>query len=90
MTAHSEGAAPTEYLPPDSHEHDTAPQPQPGRKRRRLIPLTIAEIRRLLNLLGRHGQALDHGPYWSAWRRQHQGDARWHLRRRLRLQALQI
>jgi hypothetical protein len=67
------------------------PQSQPGRKRRRLIPLTIAGIRRLLNLPRHNRQALDHGLYWSAWRRQHQGDARWHhFRRRLRLQALQI
>ena len=55
------------------------------------IPLTIAEIRRLLHLPRHDDQALDHGLYWSAWRRQHQGDARWHhFRRRLRLQTLQI
>jgi hypothetical protein len=56
-----------------------------------MIPLTIGEIRRLLNLPRHDHQALDHGLYWSAWRRQHQGDARWHhFRRRLRLQTLQI
>jgi hypothetical protein len=56
-----------------------------------MIPLTIAEIRRLLNLPRHDKQALDHGLYWSVWRRQHQGEARWHhFRRRLRLQVLEI
>jgi hypothetical protein len=75
---------------PRRHEKDEAPAAS-GRQHRRLIPLTIAEIRRLLNLPRRDDQALDHGLYWSAWRRQHQADARWHhFRRRLRLQTLQI
>jgi hypothetical protein len=58
---------------------------------RRLIALTIAEIRRLFNLADKDDQAIDHGLRWSTWRREHQADARrHHVRRRLRLQMSEI
>jgi hypothetical protein len=58
---------------------------------RRLIALTVAEIRRLFNLADKDDQAIDHGLHWSAWRRAHQADARrHHFRRRLRLQMIEI
>jgi hypothetical protein len=65
----------------------------PGRVRptRRLISLTLGEIRRLFNLIGKDDQAIYKGLRWSAWRRAHQADARAaHFRRRLRLQSMQI
>ncbi len=58
---------------------------------RRLIPLTLAEIRRLINLINPRKHDIAHGLHWSTWRRQHQADARRaHARRHLRLQALMI
>jgi hypothetical protein len=58
---------------------------------RRLIALTVAEIRRLFNLADKDDQTIDHGLRWSAWRREHQADARrHHVRRRLRLQMSEI
>lgn len=58
---------------------------------RRLIALSIAEIRRLFNLIGKDDHIIDHGLRASAWRRGHQADARRsHFRRRLRLQMLEI
>lgn len=58
---------------------------------RRLIALSIAEIRRLFNLIDKDDQAIDHGLRASAWRREHQADARrHHFRRRLRLQMSEI
>ena len=72
----------------------TEPQnttPAPARRPRRLIGLTIGEVRRLFNLPRHDRHAVDHGLYWSAWRREHQADARrHHFRRRLRLQVIQI
>jgi hypothetical protein len=63
----------------------------PARRPSRLIGLTIGEVRRLFNLPRHDRLAVDHGLYWSAWRRAHQADARrHHVRRRLRLQTLQI
>ena len=65
----------------------------PGHHRspRRLISLTLGEIRRLFNLIGKDKQAIRQGLRWSAWRRAHQADARIaHFRRRLRLQSMQI
>jgi hypothetical protein len=59
--------------------------------RRRLIALTIAEIRRLLNLIHHGEHAITHGLHWSTWRRLHQAQARRaHVQRRLRLQTLMI
>ena len=57
----------------------------------RLIALTIAEIRRLLNLIHHDDHAIAHGLHWSTWRRHHQAQARRaHIRRRLRLQTITI
>ena len=56
-----------------------------------MIPLSAAEIRRLLSLPRNDETALRHGLRWSSWRRAHQAGARrHHFRRRLRLQVLQI
>jgi hypothetical protein len=57
----------------------------------RMITLSIAEIRRLFNLIGKNDHTIDQGLHWSAWRREHQADTRRrHFRRRLRLQMLEI
>jgi hypothetical protein len=56
-----------------------------------LITLSIAEIRRLFNLIGKDDQAIDQGLRWSAWRREHQADTRrHHFKRRLKLQMQEI
>jgi hypothetical protein len=53
-----------------------------------LIPLTVAEVRRLLGLLTRSRQTIRHHLRWSWWRRRHQFRARWfHQRTRLRRHA---
>ncbi|MQA88316.1 MAG: hypothetical protein GEV03_27800 [Streptosporangiales bacterium] len=58
---------------------------------RRLISLSLAEIRRLLNLIHRGQHAIAHGLHWSTLRRRHQTDARRaHVRRHLRLQMIVI
>jgi hypothetical protein len=68
----------------------TPPRAATGRARR-LIGLTIGEVRRLFNLIGNDDQAIYLGLRWSVWRREHQADARaCHFRRRLRLQTMQI
>jgi SRSO17 transposase len=65
--------------PPPTHPDDEPPQ-DPG-----LIPLTVAEVKRLTNLVTRTGQRLVHHLRWSWWRRRHQARARWfHHRTRLR------
>ena len=65
--------------PPPTHPDDEPPA-DPG-----LIPLTVAEIKRLANLVTRTGCALSHHLRWSWWRRRHQARARWfHHRTRLR------
>ncbi|MPZ84378.1 MAG: hypothetical protein GEV28_29890 [Actinophytocola sp.] len=77
----------------DSHQaapKKTGPETAPC-IHRRLIALTLAEIRRLLNLIPRNEHAIAHGLHWSVWRRRHQAEARRvHVRRRLHLQALMI
>jgi SRSO17 transposase len=56
------------------------PPPDPG-----LIPLTVAEIKRVLNLVTRTWHSIRHYLHWSWWRRRHQARARWfHQRARLR------
>src|SRR2546430_1701838 len=72
---------------PDKHiKPETAPHIH-----RRLITLTLAEIRRLLNLIPRGEHAIAHGLHWSIWRRRHQAEARRaHVRHRLHLQTLMI
>lgn len=65
--------------PPPLHPDDEAPA-DPG-----LIPLTVAEVKRLSNMLTRTGQRLTNHLRWSWWRRRHQARARWfHHRNRLR------
>jgi hypothetical protein len=55
------------------------------------VALTVAEVRRLFNLIGSTRTAIDQGLRWSIWRRAHQAEARrHHFRRRLRLQMIQI
>ena len=50
-----------------------------------LIPLTVAEIKRIFNLITRAWQTIRHYLHWSWWRRRHQARARWfHQRARLR------
>lgn len=52
-----------------------------------LIALTVAEIKRLFNLVTRHHQPEAHHLHWIWWRRRHQARARWfHHRTRLRRQ----
>jgi hypothetical protein len=68
----------------------TEPQTTPP-IHRRLIALTLAEIRRLLPLIHHGEHAITHGLHWSAWRRWHQAQARRaHVQRHLRLQTLMI
>lgn len=53
-----------------------------------LIPLTVAEIRRVFNLVTRTWQTIRHHLRWSWWRRRHQARARWfHQRARLSRQT---
>jgi hypothetical protein len=53
-----------------------------------MIALTIAEIRKLLDLILQTGKNITHGLHWSTWRRQHQTHARRaHIQRRLRQQS---
>jgi SRSO17 transposase len=72
----------TTALPPPASPHDQPPA-GPG-----LIPLTVAEVRRLFCLLTRVFQDARHHLRWSWWRRRHQARARWyHQRARLQRQA---
>jgi SRSO17 transposase len=65
--------------PPTPTSPTQPPPDQPG-----LIPLTVAEVKRLYNLLTDAWQDTDHHLYWSWWRRRHQARARWyHHRARL-------
>jgi len=75
--------------PPPSPPHPTPPNPPP--KRRRLIPLTLTEICRLLSINYHDHHAVTHALHWSTFRREHQADARrHHFQRRRRLQHLMI
>jgi hypothetical protein len=56
-----------------------------------MIPLTIAEIARLFNVIGQATEVIHHALHWSRFRREHQAEARrHHFRRRLKLQALAL
>jgi SRSO17 transposase len=58
---------------------DDIPPADPG-----LIPLTVAEVKRLVNLLTHTSHDLEHHLRWHIWRRRHQARARWfHQRARL-------
>ncbi len=72
--------AATSTLPPSPTSPDDTPPADPG-----LIPLTVAETRRLLGLLTRTWHTRAHHLHWTWWRRRHQARARWfHHRTRLR------
>jgi SRSO17 transposase len=78
-------AAATRHPPPapPSTRPDQPPPPDPG-----LIPLTVAEIKRLFNLITRRHLPEHHHLRWSIWRRRHQARARWfHHRARLERQT---
>jgi SRSO17 transposase len=65
--------------PPPPASPDDAPPADPG-----LIHLTVAEVKRLVNLLTCNWHGLDHHLHWHLWRRRHQARARWfHQRARL-------
>jgi SRSO17 transposase len=65
--------------PPPPTSPDDIPPLDPG-----LIPLTVAEVKRLVNLLTRSWHGLKHHLRWHTWRRRHQARARWfHQRTRL-------
>ncbi|HZB31708.1 MAG TPA: hypothetical protein VE465_16225 [Streptosporangiaceae bacterium] len=74
----------TQAAPPTS-ANDTPPE-EPG-----LIPLTIAEIKHLVNTVNQTTRSLLHATRWSAWRRRHQARARWfHKRARLTATSTQL
>jgi SRSO17 transposase len=73
----------TSTLPPEPTGPDDEPPDDPG-----LIALTVAEVKRLFNLVTRTWRAVSHHLHWTLWRRRHQARARWHHQRtRLRRQA---
>lgn len=66
------------------HRHDQEPPPDPG-----LITLTVAELKRLFNLVTRTDHDTEHHLHWVVWRQRHQARARWfHHRTRLRRDQL--
>ena len=70
----------TSTLPPDPTSPDQTPPADPG-----LIPMTVAEVKRLLNMVTRTCHDIAHHLRWNWWRRRHQARARWyHHRTRLR------
>lgn len=74
-------ATPGRPAPPPTSRHDVPPtDPE-------LIPLTVTEVKRLVNLLTRHWHGIEHHLHWHTWRRRHQARARWfHHRTRLNSQ----
>ncbi len=69
--------------PPAPTGPDDEPPADPG-----LIPLTVAEVKRLLNLLTRTWRTARNHLHWTWWRCRHQARARWfHQRTRLRREA---
>ena len=64
----------TQAPPPASP--DSVPPADPGQ-----IPLTIAEIKRLLNAATPRTRPTWHAARWSRWRRRHQARARWYHKR---------
>lgn len=72
------GALPTRPTGPQD-----LPPEDPG-----LIPLTVAEVKRLVNLFTYTWQAIGHHLHWSWWRRRHQARARW-FHQRTHLQRAQ-
>jgi SRSO17 transposase len=81
VAASSRRRTDTQAPPPTSP--DDLPPTDPG-----LIPLTIAEIKHLLNATTARPRSLEHTARWSTWRRRHQARARWfHKRARLTASA---
>ena len=73
----------TSTLPPAPTGPDDEAPDDPG-----LIALTVAEVKRLLNLITRTWRTASHHLHWNWWRRRHQARARWHHQRtRLRRQT---
>lgn len=73
----------TSTPPPAPTSPDDKPPEDPG-----LIPLTVAEVKRLLNLLTPTWHGLARHLQWAWWRRRHQARARWfHQRTRLQREA---
>ncbi len=64
----------TQAPPPASP--DCFPPEDPG-----LIPLTVAEIKRLFNAATATPRSIWHAARWSRWRRRHQARARWYHKR---------
>ncbi|MFF5249385.1 hypothetical protein ACFY3V_34345 [Streptosporangium sp. NPDC000095] len=74
----------TQAPPPTSP--DQPPPKDPG-----MIPLTVAEIKCLLNATTPRAPSLEHAAQWSIWRRRHQARARWfHRRARLATEYTQL
>jgi len=74
----------TSTLPPPPLDPHQPPPPEPG-----LVPLGVAEVKRLFNLATRTIRDLAHHLRWAWWRRRHQARARWfHHRARLRRRLL--
>ncbi|MEU6040558.1 hypothetical protein ABZ801_34665 [Actinomadura sp. NPDC047616] len=77
--------------PADRQQPPQTPERAPRRQVRRLIALSVAEIRHLFNLIGKDDHAVKLGLYWSNLHRSHQAEARrHHFKRHLRLQIIQI
>ncbi|MEV6868423.1 transposase [Streptosporangium subroseum] len=78
------------------HRTDTqAPPPtradQPSPENPGMIPLTVAEIKCLVNAATIRTPSLEHTAHWSVWRRRHQARARWfHRRARLATEYAQL
>ncbi|MGP3954405.1 IS701 family transposase [Nonomuraea sp. 3N208] len=66
----------TDTQAPPPTRTDQLPPEDPG-----MIPLTVAEIKRLFNAAATRTPSLEHIAHWSAWRRRHQARARWFHRR---------
>jgi SRSO17 transposase len=65
--------------PPTPADPDETPPADPG-----LLPLTVPEVKRLVNLLTHTRHSPEHHLRWHLWRRRHQARARWfHQRTRL-------
>jgi hypothetical protein len=76
--AHARTATTATAPPPTSP--DAIPPADHG-----LIPLTVVDVKRLINLLTRSRHGLKHHLRWHLWRRRHQARARWfHHRARLK------
>ena len=55
-----------------------------------LIPLTIAEIKRLYNAAKTKPRSHQHATHWSLWRRRHQARSRWYHKRTRLTRTLEL